>query len=135
MASFPVALFVVEGNGPGEPLEGQPLSALSIAVSGDDKTVAEGSFDGSEFNLTGAGFRIRIYLSSITMDDVGSVAAPIDFKVDGLNVTTSSPLSGGKLTLHIETTLGQNPTGNALADPILSGRQIVVDISGTLEQP
>jgi|GEM_PF-1202052 len=132
---FPTALFVVQGNGPGEPLEGKPLSAISLAVSGVDDVVANGTFDGAALTLSEVSFRVRLYFSAMTIDALDSTVAPVDFQLTGLTLTTITPLSGGKITLGVETTLGKNPTGNALADPFLSGAKVVVKMTGALQLP
>lgn len=135
MAQFPVALIVVEGNGPGEPLEGKPISALSIAISGDDESTATGSFDGSNLELTGVGFRIRIYLSKISLADVGTTTTTVDFRVTNLTIITAAPFQDGTITLEATTTLGPSPSGNQLVDPFLAGANVVVRMTGTLELP
>jgi hypothetical protein len=135
MADFPLALFVVKGNGPGEPLEGQPIGAISIAISGHKEAIATGRFDGESLALDAAVFRTRIYFAEMQQDQVTSTTAPVDFDISGVEITTESPLADGKITLAMETTLGENPSGNALADPLLSGITIVVKLMGTLTLP
>ncbi len=135
MGQFPLALFVVQGNGPGEPLEGQPISALSIAISGDPHSQATGTFDGSSLTLTDAGFRIRIYFSAMSVDGLASNAAPAEFIVDGLTIETRMPLADGTIGLGVESILEQNPSGNLAVDPLLSGATFVVDMQGTLTLP
>lgn len=135
MASFPVAHILVQGNGPGDPLEGQPIAALTIAISGSEGVIAEGLFDGTTLTLDNVGFRVRIYFSAVDMAGLSSIAAPVDFQINSLTLDTLEPLSAGEITLGVSTTLGQNPTGNPLADPLLSGAQVIVKMTGTLELP
>lgn len=135
MSQFPIALFNVHGNGLGEPLEGQPISAIAIALSGDPKSTTTGSFDGSALTLPDASFRIRIYFSAVTLGSLGTSAAPVDFLVSGLTLETLEPLTDGHITLGVEAVLGPNPTGNPIADPLLSGATVIVQIKGMLVLP
>lgn len=133
--AFPPVLFVVKGNGPGEPLDGKPVGAISIVISGVPDLVASGSFDGSALQLSDMGFRIRIYLFELMLEEADATTATADFIVGGLTVTTAAPLADGKITLHIETTLGTNPSNNPIVDPFLSGAKVIVTMDGALQLP
>lgn len=135
MNAFPPALFVVKGNGPGEPLEGKPIGAITLVVTGAPDLVATGTFDGSSLQLNGIGFRIRLYLAELTLEDAETTTAPVDFLVTDLMLTTATPLAGNTMTLQIETTLGSAPSGNPLVDPFLAGAKVVVTLDGMLQLP
>lgn len=132
MARFPVALFVISGDQLPSSL---PVAALSIAISGDDKTVAEGTFDGQSLQIERAAFRARIYTQAETVESIADKAALIDFVIPDITITTASPLDGNQIMLAVDTTLGPNPTGVPLGDQALGGKQIKVEIAGTLALP
>lgn len=135
MNTFPPVVFVVKGNGPGEPLEGKPVGVISIVLSGAPDIIGIGSFDGASLQIADMGFRIRIYLAELTVEDADTTTAPVDFLVNALSLTTTKPLADGKITLAIETTLSANPAANPLVDPFLSGAKVVVVLEGALQLP
>lgn len=127
---------VFKGSGPGEPLEGQPLAALSIVVSGAKGITAVGSFDGSSIDLQGVGMRIRIRLGEITEKDVSpSMDAMADFEINDIYLTTSEPLTTGEITFNLDTTLSEKPSGNQIVDGFLAGSHVVVEMKGLLDLP
>ncbi|MBI2346771.1 MAG: hypothetical protein HYV03_07845 [Deltaproteobacteria bacterium] len=135
MNQFPPALFVVKGNGPGEPLEGKPIDAISIVISGAPDVVATGTFDSGTLSLSDLGFRIRIYLSELSLEAADAATAPADFLVTGLSLVTTTPAVEGTTAWRIETTLGATPSGNPLIDPFLGGARVLVVLEGTLQLP
>lgn len=136
MDKFPYVLIVLKGNGPGEPLEGQPLSALSIIVSGAKGITAVGSFDGSSIDLQGVGMRIRIRPGEVAPEDVNpSMDAMADFELNDIHLTTSEPLTTGDITFNLDTTLSEKPSGNEIVDGFLAGAHVVVEMKGLLDLP
>jgi len=63
LATFPAELLILKGNGPGEPLEGKPISAISLVINGPEGVTATGTFDGTNLNMNGMAFRIRVVLA------------------------------------------------------------------------
>lgn len=107
--------------------------SASLIISGVPGEVAEGTFDGARLNLSGVDFRVRVVLGELATEDVTpGLVAIVDFTIDDLELTTTEPLSGGAITLHIETTLGEQPSGNALFDQFLSGAKIIAIMRGNL---
>lgn len=105
----------------------------SLIISGALGEVAEGTFDGSRLTLSGVDFRVRVVLGELAPEDVTpGLVAIVDFTIEDLELTTTEPLSGGNITLHIETNLGDAPSGNALFDQFLSGAKIIVMMQGQL---
>ncbi|MBI4366434.1 MAG: hypothetical protein HY543_06420 [Deltaproteobacteria bacterium] len=135
MSRFPPVLFIVKGNGPGEPLEGKPVGVISLVISGAPELVAMGSFDGAALDLGDVGFRVRIYLAEIAIEDADATTAPADFLVHGLTLTTTEPFADGAIRLRIETTLSDRPANDALIDPFLAGAKVIVELAGTLALP
>lgn len=136
MDKFPHVLIVLKGNGPGEPLEGQPISALSIVVSGAKGVTAVGLFDGSSISLDGVGFRIRIIPGEIRAEDITpSMAAMGDFEIKDISLTTSQPYTAGEIAFTLETQLSEKPSGNEIIDGFLAGAQVNVEMKGTLGLP
>ncbi len=136
MDKFPYVLIVLKGNGPGEPLEGQPISAISIVVSGAKGITAIGTFDGSAISLSGVGMRIRIAPGEILAADVNpSMAAMGDFEIRDIPLVTSEPLTSGNIAFKMETSLTDKPSGNEIIDGFLHGAKVTVDMKGTLELP
>ncbi len=133
MDEFPPVLLVLEGNGPGEPLEGQPVPAVSIVISGVPAVVAGGTFDGSRIEMKDVAFRIRVVAGKIKQDDISSgMPALVDFKIEGLNLTTKDPLTDGHIVMEIRTTLSDKPSGNPIFDKFLGGADIIVNLDGDL---
>lgn len=107
--------------------------SASLIISGVPGEVAEGTFDGSRLSLSGVDFRVRVVLGELATDDVTpGLVAIVDFTIDDLELTTTEPLSGGAITMRIETTLGEQPSGNALFDQFLTGAKIIAIMRGNL---
>lgn len=133
MASWPAALLVLSGNGPGEPLEGKPINAISIVISGVEGVTASGTFDGARLDINDIAFRIRVVLGEITADDINpGLQSAVDFNLKGLTLTTQKPYTNGAITLSIETTLPKEPSGNPMFDQFLGGTRIIVTMDGEL---
>lgn len=110
----------------------QGVSA-SLIISGVPGEIAEGSFDGARLSLSGVDFRVRVVLGELAAEEVTpGLVAIVDFTIDDLELTTTEPLSGGAITMRIETTLGDQPSGNALFDQFLSGAKIIAIMQGNL---
>ncbi len=110
-----------------------PGISASLIISGVPGEVAEGTFDGSRLTLRGVDFRVRVVLGELQPEEVTpGLVAIVDFTIEDLELTTTEPLSGGAITLHIETTLGDAPSGNALFDQFLSGAKVIVIMRGQL---
>lgn len=130
MDDFPPVLMYLRSS---EIAELPPGITASLIISGVPGEVAEGTFDGSRLNLKGVDFRVRVVLGEIQPEDVTpGLVAIVDFTIDDLELTTTEPLSGGAITLHIETSLGDAPSGNALFDQFLSGAKVIVIMQGNL---
>lgn len=135
MNEFPDVLIGLRGNGSGEPLEGKPVSAITILIDGAPDVTATGSFDGSAIFLDDVGFRIRVVLGSITQEQISEgINASVDFSVEHLTMTTTSPFDGERIILEVTTTLSSNPSGNKLFDQFLGGAEVIVKFDGSLLQ-
>jgi len=107
--------------------------SASLIISGVPGEVAEGTFDGARLSLSGVDFRVRVVLGELATEDVTpGLVAIVDFTIDDLELTTTEPLSGGAITMRIETTLGEQPSGNALFDQFLTGAKIISVMRGNL---
>lgn len=105
----------------------------TLVLSGAPGTEADGTFDGSRLEIEGASFRIRVALGELSADSLRSGMSPlIDFIVSDLSITTIKPYDMGKITLHMETKLAQNPSGNELFDQFLSGASVIAIMDGEL---
>lgn len=136
MNLFPPILITLVGNGPGEPLEGKPVDAVSIVISGTPDVLAAGSFDGQSLTLAEVSFRVRVILGKITYDDINpGLAAAVDFNIEGLNIETEEPFNGESIVFGVETTLSATPSGNGLFDAFLGNAQVAVKFSGALDLP
>lgn len=136
MDLFPPALLVITGNGPGEPLEGQPVDAVSLVITGVRGLVASGTFDGANLDLKDVAFRIRVVIGEITLDDINeNMPAIVEFNIEDLNLTTLKPLVGSKMTLGINAQLSETPSGNPIFDQFLGGAEIVVELPGEMQLP
>lgn len=103
----------------------------TLIVSGAEGYSAKGTFDGARITLSDVNFRVRVALGELKSEDVAlGAAAMVDFNVPKLDITTTEPLSQGKITLRMETTLPQNPSGNAIFDQFLSNAKIVLIMKG-----
>ncbi len=134
MTDLPPIVFVLKGNGPGEPLEGQPIGAVSIVIRGVEGVQASGTFDGSQIEMQDLAFRIQVVIGEIGPEDALGIAPVVDFTIDKLSMTTEEPLTDGKITLMIDKTLSQNPSGNPIFDDFFGGVQILVRFKGNLTQ-
>ena len=105
----------------------------ALIISGAPGVTASGTFDGSRITLSDVAFRIRFVLGEVTADDITpGMASMIDFVIPDLEITTTEPLSQGNITLHLETTLSDAPSGNDLFDQFLSNADVVVVMKGQL---
>lgn len=130
MDDFPAVLMYLRST---EIRELPPGITASLIISGVPGEVAEGTFDGSRLMLKGVDFRVRVVLGELSPEEVTpGLVAIVDFTIDDLELATSEPLSGGNITLHIETTLGDAPSGNALFDQFLSSAKVIVIMKGQL---
>jgi len=106
---------------------------VTIIISGTEGVEAEGSFDGSRLTFSGVYFRIRAAMGELTSDQVKQgISAMVDFDVPDLEITTIAPLTKGEITMHLETTLPENPSGNDIFDQFLSGADVIVIMEGEL---
>lgn len=106
----------------------------TLVISGAQGETAEGTFDGSRLTLADVTFRIRVALGELSVDQVKSgLSAMVDFNIPSIAITTIKPFQQGNITLHLETTLGANPSGNELFDQFLSGAKITAFLEGQLE--
>lgn len=132
MDDMPPVLFVLEGNGPGEPLEGQPVSAVSIIISGLEGVQAEGTFDGSRMELSDLAFRIRVVVGEIQPEQISTSSPIVDFNIEQLTLTTEEPYVDGRVLFRIDTTLNKTPSGNPIFDGFLGEAKILVRFKGEL---
>lgn len=103
----------------------------ALIISGAQGETATGTFDGNRITLNDVAFRIRFVLGEITAEDITpGMASMIDFVIPNLQITTTEPLSQGAITLHMETTLSDAPSGNDLFDQFLSNAKVVVVMKG-----
>lgn len=136
MNEFPPVLIALVGNGPGEPLEGQALDALSIVISGMEDSISQGSFDGRNLEMSDVTFRVRIALGELQPEDINQgLNAAVDFNIPDLEITTEEPFDGSRIIFGTEATLSDNPSGNSLFDSALGGARIIVKFTGQLELP
>ncbi len=107
--------------------------SATLVLSGAPGVEAEGTFDGMRLDLSGVAFRVRVALGEIPIEQIGqSFSALVDFELTDLELETISPLNQGSITLHLETTVPQNPSGNELFDQFLSGAQVIATLEGEL---
>lgn len=132
MEDLPPILFPLKGNGPGEPLEGQPVSAVTIIIKGMSGSEATGTFDGSRIELQNVGVRVQVVVGELDPKDIVNISPLVDFNVDKLMMITEEPFTDGNITLKIDTTLSQNPSGNPLFDEFLGNAEIIVRFKGRL---
>lgn len=103
----------------------------TLIISGAQGKEATGSFDGTRLTVKDVVFRIRVALGELSVDDVKQgISAMVDFEVPGLEITTIKPLTQGKITLHLETSIQENPSGNELFDQFLSGAKVIAFMEG-----
>lgn len=136
MDQFPNVLMVLKGNGPGEPLEGKPLSAISIVASGAKGITGVGTFDGSALNLQGVGMRMRVSSGELTPEDVTpTLSSLVDFEIKEIPLTTAVPYTNGDITLKLETKLSEHPSGMQLLDDFIHGAQVIMTLKGKMALP
>ncbi len=105
----------------------------TLVISGAQGEEAAGTFDGTRLTIDGVIFRIRVALGELTVDQIKQgMSALVDFNVPDLTIETTKPLSQGAITLHLETSLPENPSGNQLFDQFLSGAKITAIMDGEL---
>lgn len=105
----------------------------TLVLSGSEGVEAEGTFDGSRVTIDGVSFRIRVTLGEVTAEQIRSgISALIDFDVADLQITTIVPFDAGDITMHMETVLPENPSGNELFDQFLTGAEIIAIMEGEL---
>jgi len=131
MDDFPLVIYYLRS----EEIAQLPSGVTAtLVISGGQGAEAQGSFDGSRLSLTDVVFRIRVALGELTFDQVRSgMSALVDFEVPGLEITTIKPYSQGEITMRLETSLPQNPSGNELFDQFLSGAKVIAVMEGELE--
>lgn len=130
MDDFPAALMVLKSSE--IPQMPQGVTGTLVISGGVGKT-ATGTFDGSRITMKDVVFRIRFVLGEATAADVTpGMASMIDFEVPGLEIDTIEPLSQGQITMHLEATLSDKPSGNDLFDQFLSNASVVVVMKGEL---
>jgi len=133
MGKFPAVLLVLKGNGPGEPLEGKPINAISIVISGAEGVEASGTFDGSNLEMNKVAFRIRVVLGEISEKDITpGLQAAVDFNVTDLTMKTIKPYTNGSITLLVDAVLPKEPSGNSMFDQFLGNTRVVVTMNGTM---
>lgn len=132
MEDIPPIILVLEGNGPGEPLEGQPVSAVSIVIRGVPGVEAQGSFDGSRMELQGFSFRVQVVVGVLNPEQVANISPIVDFTLEKLAMTTEEPYTNGPITLRVDTTLSSKPSGNPIFDEFLGEAQVIVRFKGNL---
>jgi hypothetical protein len=106
----------------------------TLVISGVSGVEAQGTFDGTRINLSGVAFRIRVTLGEIGVEEIKQgISALVDFDLTDLEIETIKPLSQGAITMRLETSIPQNPSGNELFDQFLSGAKVIAVMEGELE--
>lgn len=107
---------------------------ITLIISGSSGATATGTFDGSRITLNEVSFRVRIALSERTAEEItaGGLAYEVDFDISNLEITTTEPLAQSMITMHLETTLPDKPSGNDLFDQYLSGANVILIMQGEL---
>ncbi|MFH1829162.1 MAG: hypothetical protein ABH871_00095 [Pseudomonadota bacterium] len=106
----------------------------TLIISGAQGVEAQGTFDGTRVELSGVAFRIRVTLGEVSIEDIKQgISALVDFDLTDLDIETINPLSQGNITMRLETTVPQNPSGNELFDQFLSGADVIATMEGQLE--
>lgn len=128
MDDFPYAIMILSSEDTPQLPSGV---TVTIIISGSEGVEAEGTFDGSRLTIEKASFRIRAALGELTADEVRQgISALVDFDIPELTFETTKPLTDGAITLHLETKLPNNPSGNELFDQFLSGADVIVIMEG-----
>lgn len=131
MEDFPPALMILRSTEIPELPSGV---TATLVIDGSREVIANGTFDGSRIILNDVSFRVRFVLGELSAEDISSgIAAMADFDISGLTLTTTEPLSQGAITLHLETTLSEAPTGDNLFDQFLSNATVTLIMKGQLD--
>lgn len=130
MSDFPYVIYVLKS----EDIPQLPSGVTAtLVISGVSDAEATGQFDGSKLELNGVAFKIRVALGELTSEELKQgMSALVDFDITDLTIDTIKPFDQGKITLHMETSLPPNPSGNELFDQFLSGASIVAVMEGEL---
>lgn len=131
MDDFPFVIFVLRSA----EIPQLPTGvSATLVLSGSLGKEAKGSFDGARLTLKDVSFRIRVALGELGVEDIKQgLSALVDFDIGGLEIETTKPFDQGAITLHLETTVPENPTGNELFDQFLSGAEVIGIMEGELE--
>ncbi len=130
MEEFPLVIYILKSSDIPQLPSG---TSATLVISGALGEEATGTFDGARLALKGVAFRVRIALGELGIDQIKQgIPALIDFVMSDLEIKTIKPLDQGAITLHMETSLPQNPSGNQLFDQFLSGAQIIAVMEGKL---
>lgn len=130
MDDFPFVLYVLRSSEIPQLPSGV---TATLVLSGGQGAEATGTFDGSRLSLHEVTFRIRVTLGELTVDQVkNGMSSLVDFELSDIDITTTSPYDQGEITLHLETTIPQNPSGNELFDQFLSGARVMAVMEGEL---
>jgi len=130
MDDFPSALMVLRST----EIPDLPSGVTgTLVISGGIGKTAAGTFDGSRISMKDVTFRIRFVLGEATAADITpGMASMIDFEAPNLEIDTTEPLTQGNITMHLETTLSEAPSGNELFDQFLSNAKVIVVMKGQL---
>lgn len=105
----------------------------TLVLSGSQGVEAQGTFDGARISIKGISFRIRVALGELTVDQIKQgMSAMVDFDLSDLEIETIKPLNQGAITMKLETTIPENPSGNELFDQFLSGAEVTAIMEGEL---
>lgn len=130
MEDFPPALMYLRST---EIPDLPPGVTATLIISGAPGKTATGTFDGSRLELKDVTFRIRVVLGELEPSAVTpGLSGIVDFNIEGLEITTIEPLAQGEITLRLETTLSELPSGNELFDQFLGGVDVIATLRGQL---
>lgn len=130
MDDFPFVLYVLRSSDIPQLPSGV---TATLVLSGGQGSEATGTFDGTRLTLHKVTFRIRVTLGELTVEQIRQgMSALVDFELSDIDITTTSPFDQGEITLHLETTIPQNPSGNELFDQFLSGSRVMAVMEGEL---
>jgi len=105
----------------------------TMVISGAVGVEATGTFDGTRITIDGVGFRIRIALGELGAEQIKQgISAMVDFELEDMTIETIRPLAQGMITMRLETTIPQDPSGNELFDQFLSGTTVIAIMEGEL---
>ena len=130
MDDFPLVLYVLRSSDIPQLPSGV---TATLVLSGGKGVEANGTFDGSRLSIKDITFRIRVALGELTIEQVKQgMSALVDFEIPNLEIETIKPFNQGAITLHLDTKLPQNPSGNELFDQFLSGAEVIAILEGEL---